>query len=120
MRNRTEVAAAHAAPVRIRAVIEGSHMRHRSVAAHSPTQAYADTGGSHMAPAAIYPIPVARTFSFSAGLAAFGPLVFRRMRRSHGFMMPNPAFERTRISMVGMRVTALVCVRLRARRSTQR
>jgi hypothetical protein len=35
-------------------------------------------------------------------------------------MTPNPAFERTRIGVAGMRVTASVCGRLRPRRSTRR
>ena len=65
------------------------------MAAHSPAQAYANTGGSHMVPAAVDPKPVALAFSSFAGMAAFVALVFRRMRHSHGLMMPNPAFERS-------------------------
>ena len=55
----------------------------------------------------------------AARTLAFTPSVIHRLR--HGqTMLPNPAFERTRISMVGMRVMFSVCGRLRARRSTLR
>ncbi len=73
---------------------------------------------SRLAPAVSH-TSVAPIYVTAARLLAFTPAVVHRLR--HGqTMLPNPAFERTRISVVGMRVTFLVCACLRARRSTPR
>jgi hypothetical protein len=60
------------------------------------------------------------TRSMNVGCNASVLVSGSRLARSGRIMLPNPAFERTRISMVGMRLTAVVCRRLRARRSTPR
>ena len=55
----------------------------------------------------------------AARTLAFTPAVIHRVRHGQA-MLPNPAFERTRISVVGMPLMFSVGGRLRARRSTQR
>ena len=55
----------------------------------------------------------------AARTLAFTPAVIHRLRYGQT-MLPNPAFERTRISVVGMLVTPVVCGRPCTRRSTQR
>lgn len=63
---------------------------------------------------------VCSTRSMNVGRNASVLVGSSRLARSGGIMLANSAFERARISVVGMRVTALVCDRLRARRSTPR
>jgi hypothetical protein len=62
-------------------------------------------GGTHK-------IQVCRNSSASVGQP--------RHAHSGRITLPNPAFERTRVSVVGMRLTFSVCGCLRARRSTPR
>jgi len=64
-------------------------------------------------------IPWSRAFTFERNVLL---RIVDGLCRLWGNMkvLSNPAFERTRISVVGMRVTASVCWRLRSRRSTRR
>ena len=100
-------------------MINRDRKKHESVAAFARAVTYPTRSGSLHRAHAVSQTTVAPVYVAAAQMLAFTPAVIHRLR--HGqTMLPNPAFERTRISVGGLPVMVLVCVRCRARRSTLR